>query len=250
MPTTSEPVADLLSPASNSVTRPLRSRSRSPEVTRDTGVQPLARCAMATLRAAAPRPERLERRRTCSPAGWTCRLSATGRGRGTPRRRADGRGGPAARRRAHLAAAPGDLDGEHRARRLRPALDPGASATGGSTSATTGPCRARTRSRPSPSSARSSSCSGGGRTTSRRRRSSRAASSPRTATRATPTSAPTCRRTECLADVVTRFLPYYEELGDPGPAGGQGRAARRARQLAAGAGQAPRRHLRRRRSPG
>ena len=32
-------------------------------------------------------------------------------------------------------------------------------------------------------------------------------------------------------------------LGDPGPAGGQGRAARRARQLAAGVGQAPRRHL-------
>ena len=37
-----------------------------------------------------------------------------------------------------------------------------------------------------------------------------AASTARTATRATPTSA-AARSTECLADVVARFVPYYTE---------------------------------------
>ena len=52
-------------------------------------------------------------------------------------------------------------------------------------------------------------------------------------------------KTECLADVVKRFLPYWESAVVPGPAGRQGGAAGRARQLAARAGQAPGRDLRR-----
>ena len=53
--------------------------------------------------------------------------------------------------------------------------------------------------------------------------------------------------TECLADVVARFVPYYEQTIVPGPAGGQDGADRRARQLAACAGEVPGRHVRRRR---
>ena len=67
-------------------------------------------------------------------------------------------------------------------------------ARGGSTSGTTARCRARTRSRRSPSSARSSSCCGGARTTSRRRRSRTTTSSASTATRATRRCRPSCGR--------------------------------------------------------
>ena len=71
-------------------------------------------------------------------------------------------------------------------------------------------CRARTRSRPSRSSARSSSCSGAARTTSRRRRSTTTTSSaqagdPRYA--GLPPELPPA--TECLKDVVERMLPYW-----------------------------------------
>ena len=101
--------------------------------------------------------------------------------------------GPAARRRAHLGAAPRDQ--HRRASRSTPPTGTGSrcAARGGSTSATTAPCRARTRSRPSSSTARSSSCSGAARSTCRRRRSPTTTSSPRRATRGTPTSAPRCR---------------------------------------------------------
>ena len=55
----------------------------------------------------------------------------------------------------------------------------------------------------------------------------------------------TLPRTECLADVVHRMLPYWYDALVPGPAARPGRTGRRARQLAAGAGQAPRRAVRR-----
>ena len=73
------------------------------------------------------------------------------------------RGRPAARRRAHLAAAPRDQ--HRRTWRSTPPTGTGSryAAPGGSTSATTAPCRARTRSRRSRSTARSSSCSGAAR---------------------------------------------------------------------------------------
>ena len=53
--------------------------------------------------------------------------------------------------------------------------------------------------------------------------------------------------TECLADVVARFVPVLHRDDRARPAGGQDRADRRARQLAARAGEVPRRHVRRRR---
>ncbi len=96
------------------------------------------------------------------------------------------------RRRAHLAAAPGDHHRGDLARRGRPALDPGHAVAGGSTSATTARCRARTRSRPWRSTARSSSCSGAARSTYPRRRSTTRPSGPRPGCRSTPTSAPRC----------------------------------------------------------
>ena len=52
-------------------------------------------------------------------------------------------------------------------------------------------------------------------------------------------------RTECLKDVVERMLPYWYDAIVPDLRDGQHRAGRRARQLAARPGQAPRRHLRR-----
>ena len=93
--------------------------------------------------------------------------------RGRARRRAAARGRARPRRRAHLAAAPRDHHRGDRARRRRPALDPGRAGPGGSTSGTTARCRARTRSRRSRSTARSSSCSGAARSTYPRRRSRR-----------------------------------------------------------------------------
>ena len=56
-------------------------------------------------------------------------------------------------------------------------------------------------------------------------------------------------RTECLKDVVDRMLPYWYDGDRPGPADRPHGAGRRPRQLAARAGQAPRRRLGRRRSP-
>ena len=53
-------------------------------------------------------------------------------------------------------------------------------------------------------------------------------------------------RTECLKDVIARFLPYWESGDRPRPAGRPHRARRRPRQQPARAGQAPRRHQRRR----
>ena len=51
--------------------------------------------------------------------------------------------------------------------------------------------------------------------------------------------------TECLKDTVARVVPYWESDDRAGGARRQARADRRARQLAARAGEAPRRHLRR-----
>ncbi len=56
-------------------------------------------------------------------------------------------------------------------------------------------------------------------------------------------------RTECLADVVARMLPYWESAIVPDLRERQGRAGRRARQQPARPGQAPRRHLARPTSP-
>ena len=52
-------------------------------------------------------------------------------------------------------------------------------------------------------------------------------------------------RTECLKDVIARFLPYWEDSIVPDLTVGQDRARRRPRQQPARAGQAPRRDLRR-----
>ena len=53
-------------------------------------------------------------------------------------------------------------------------------------------------------------------------------------------------RTECLADVVDRMLPYWYDAIVPGPRGGQHGPASPRTATAPRAGQAPRRHLRRR----
>ena len=52
-------------------------------------------------------------------------------------------------------------------------------------------------------------------------------------------------RTECLKDVLVRMLPYWYDPIVPDLRAGKHRAGRRARQLAAGPGQAPGRHQRR-----
>ena len=120
------------------------------------------------------------------------------------------------------------------------------SGPGGSTSATTARCRARTRRRPSRSTARSSSCSGAARTTSRRRRSPTTTSCRRPATaRYADLADEILPRTECLADVVERMLPYWYDAIVPDLRAGRTVLRRGARQLAARAGQAPRRDLRR-----
>ena len=114
---------------------------------------------------APPRRERVERQEPLHRLGRRDALSDKGRGRGAPRRRA-------AARRADLLPDVVHTSLLRRAithrrdlspRRRRPALDPGAPQSGGSTSATTARCRARTRSRRSRSTARSSSCSGAAR---------------------------------------------------------------------------------------
>ena len=116
---------------------------------------------------------------------------------------------PAARRRAHLAAASRDPHRADRARRRRPALDPGA------------PLLAAQR-----AALRRAAGQGQGRRTRRVRRGAvhalaplvrraaaaarrRTTSTARSATRATPTCSRPCRRTECLKDVVDRMLPYW-----------------------------------------
>ena len=112
---------------------------------------------------------------------------------------------------------------------------------GGSTSGTTARCRARTRPRPGRSSATSSSCSGGVPTTCRRRR------SPTT----TRCRRPTIPGTRHLPDELrpahrvpartcwSGMLPYWYDALVPDLAAGRTAAGRRARQLAARAGQAP-----------
>ena len=52
-------------------------------------------------------------------------------------------------------------------------------------------------------------------------------------------------RTECLKDVIARFLPYWESAHRARPAGRADGARRRPRQQPARAGQAPRRDQRR-----
>ena len=179
--------------------------------------------------------------------GWVdVDLTDKGRGGGVRGGELLARGRPAARRRAHLAAAP--RDHAPPTSRSTPPTGTGSryAARGGSTSATTARCRARTRSRRWRSTARSSSCSG-----------------------AAPSTCPPppiddddefsqvgdpryadlgaeMPRTECLKDVIARMLPYWDVRHRRRPARGPARAGRRARQQPARAGQAPRRHQRRR----
>ncbi len=122
---------------------------------------------------------------------------------------------------AHLAAASCDHHGAPRARQPPTGTGSRCVGRGGSTSGTTAPSRARTRSRPATSTARSSSCSGAARTTyppppiddddewSQ-------AGDPRYADLGDEMP-----RTECLKDVVARMLPYWDSAIVPDLAAGQ-----------------------------
>ena len=120
-------------------------------------------------------------------------------------------------------------------------------ATGGSTNGTTARCRASTRPRPRPSTARSSSWPGGAATTRRHRRSSPAPSTARTAIPRYADIAGAAPLTECLADVVARFVPYYTEAIEPDLRAGKTVLIAAHGNSLARAGQVPRRHVRRRR---
>ena len=143
-------------------------------------------------------------------------------------------------------AAPGDPHRRDRAAHASTGTGSRCAGRGGSTSGTTARCRARTRSRPSTSTARSSSCSGAARTT---RPPPPIADDDEFSQVGDPRYAalpPELRAaTECLKDVVARMLPYWYDAIVPGPADRPDGARGRARQLAARAGQAPRRDLRR-----
>ena len=117
---------------------------------------------------------------------------------------------------------------------------------GGSTSVTTARCRARTRRRPARSSATSSSCSGVVPTTSRRRRSPTMTSSPRPATPGTRTFRRAAAPHRVPQGRPRAHAPVLVRRDRAGSGGRADRSGGRARQLAAGAGQAPRRDRRRR----
>ena len=194
---------------------------------------------------APPRRERVERQEPLHRLGRR-RPDRQGPRRGRARRRADARG---------RAAAPTSCTPRCSAARSTPPTWPSTpptgtgsrcAAPGGSTSATTARCRARTRSRRSRSTARSSSCSGAAPSTYRRRRSTTTTSSPRSGDPQYADLGDEMPRTECLKDVIARFLPYWESDDRARPAGRPDRARRRPRQQPARAGQAPRRHQRRR----
>ena len=154
------------------------------------------------------------------------------------------RGRRAARRPAHLGAAAGDPHRAARARRVRPALDPGAPVVAAERAPLRRAAGQGQEGRRWRSTARSSSCSGAARTTSRRRRSTTPTSSARPRDPRYAALPPELRpRTECLADVVDRMLPYWYDAIVPDLRTGGDRPGHRARQLAARPGQAPRRHL-------
>ena len=192
-------------------------------------------------RAAPPRRERVEPKNLFT--GWVdVDLTALGRGAGAARRRAAARGRPAADRRAHLAADAGDP--HRRTSRSTPATAAGSrsSGTGGSTSGTTARCRARTRRR---------RCEEYGEEQFMLWRRSYDIPPPpieagtRVGRSADPRYATLRRdlvpRTECLKDVVAPACCRTGTTRSSGPAGRRDRARRRARQLAARAGHAPRR---------
>ena len=163
----------------------------------------------AHARPAPPRRERVERQEPLHRLGRR-RPHREGPRRGGPRRRAAVEAGllpdvvhTSLQRRAITTAAPVP-------RRRRPPLDPGEAARGASTSATTARCRARTRSRRSRSTARSSSCSGAARSTPRRRRSTTTSEFSQAADPRYADLGDELPRTECLKDVIARFLPYWE----------------------------------------
>ena len=150
-----------------------------------------------------------------------------------------------ARRRPHLAAAPRDHHRAHRARRRRPALDPGPAQLAAQRAPLRRPAGQEQEADPrgvrrgavhalAPLVRHTAAADRRRRRVlpGRRRRVRR----PRR--RVLP-------RTECLKDVVARLLPYWYDAIVPRPARRPDRARRRARQLAARAGQAPRRHQRR-----
>ena len=152
---------------------------------------------------------------------------------------------PAARRRAHLAAAPGHRHRQPRARRLRPALDPGPPRL----AAQRAPLRraAGQGQEADPRDVRRGAVHALAPLVRRAAAADRARtrSSPRTATRATPTSAPTCPPPSASPTSSRGSCPTGSRRSCPTCRAGERRAARRARQLAARARQAPRRRLRR-----
>ena len=93
-----------------------------------------------------------------------------------------------------------------------PALDPGVTATGGSTSATMAASPAWTRPRPATVTATSSSGCGGAAMTCRRRRGARRPFDVSADPRYVPGVVPS---TECLADVVVRMVPYWYDAIAP-----------------------------------
>ena len=131
------------------------------------------------------------------------------------------------------------------ARRRRPALDPGAPLVAPQRAPLRRAAGQEQEGDPRGSTARSSSCSGAAPSTSRRRRSTTTASSPRPGCPQYADLGDELPRTECLKDVIARFLPYWESGDRPRPAGRPDRARRRPRQQPARAGQAPRRDQRR-----
>ena len=120
---------------------------------------------------APPRRERVERARTCSPAGSTSRLTEKGRDEAARGGELLAEAGLLPDVRAHLGAAPRDHAPPSSRSTRATGTGSRCAGPGGSTSGTTAPCRARTRRRPWRSTARSSSCSGAAPTTPRRRRS-------------------------------------------------------------------------------
>ncbi|CAA9266908.1 MAG: Phosphoglycerate mutase, partial [uncultured Actinomycetospora sp.] len=193
-------------------------------------------------RAPAPRPERLEREEPVHRVGGR-RALAEGRAGGPPRRGADGRGRAAARRRAHLVAAPGHQHREHRARRGRPRLDPRAARLAAERAPLRGP----------PGQGQEADDGGVRRGAvpdlASLLRHPTAAHRPRRRVR--PDRRPALRRPRRrdAAHRVPRRRPRADAavlagVDRPGPALGADRARRRPRQLAARAGQAPRRRRR------
>ena len=202
----------------------------------------------ADPRAPAPRRERVERRRTSSPAGGT--PTSRPRARPRPRRAGEllGRGRRPARRRAHVAADAGHPHRQPRPRALRPVVDPGAPVVAAERAPLRRPHRQGQEADGRASSA-PTRCTCGAAATTRRRRPSSAGSEfdvsddPRYAD-LPPDVLPRGRVPGGRGR--SRSLPYWADAIVPDLRGRAGRARRRPRQQPARAGEAPRRHRRRR----